>query len=637
MNTTGWPGLAFCTTLILVSSFRSPAFSQEPPVKAFLEAAKAGNIDAVNAALKAGVDVNVKTNGDWTALHAAAERGHAHMVKRLVEAGAKANVKESMGATPLHWAAVRGPREAVDILIRAGADVNAWCVQMDTPLGAAAAAGEVGIAEALLDAKADVNGGQQMPPLALAAKYGQADMIRLLVKRGADLNETRYPLLHWAGKPNAAKALLEAGAKVDARDSKGATALHLTSGAWIPSAETVKILIEAKADVHARDQKGSTPLHEAIKQKQFDIAKVLVAAGAEVEAKDQRGNTPLSLAEQAGPDFAALLKGAGAKEDGRPELLKAVEAKDLKQVKALLQGGADAKVKGPAGTTPVHAASASGEKEILAELIRAGAAVDELNEKGLRPLHVAANGAVAEQLIAAGAAVNPKAGDPSHVSPVYVAAVEGRAEVVRTLIQHKVDLRQPERIDLLAWAAYAGRVEVVEVLLEAGLPPNPKNPDRSESALHVAAQGGIADMESPKHVTVEDRLKIARLLLDKGADVNAGTQVGYFFDCTPLMGAATSGSVELAKLLLDKGARINAASSSGMFQGSTALHGAAEAGHADVVKLLLERKADVNALTGKGHFKGVKSPLDLSSRPAVQKLLVEADGKSAAELQAQKK
>lgn len=144
-------------------------------------------------------------------------------------------------------------------------------------------------------------------------------------------------------------------------------------------------------------------------------------------------------------------------------------------------------------------------------------------------------------------------------------------------------------------------------------------------------------MESPKHVTIEDRLKIARLLLDKGADVNAGTQVGYFFDCTPLMGAATSGSVELARLLLDKGALINAASSSGAFEGQTALHGAAEAGHPEVVKLLLVHKADVNALTGKGHFKGPKSPLDLCDKPAVQKLITEAGGKTAAELGAVKK
>lgn len=466
-------------SLALVLSLIPAVTAQDTPLTALLEAAREGNLEGVNAALKAGADVNGKAGSGWTALHAAAERGHAHVIKRLVEAGGKANVQESLGVTPLHWAAVRGPREAVEMLIRAGAEVNAWCVQMDTPLGAAAAAGKIDIAEALLDAKADVNGGKGMPPLALAAKYGQPDMIRLLVKRGADLNETRYPLLHWAGKPEAAKALLAAGAKVDARDAKGATALHLTSGAWTPSAETVKILIEAKADVRARDEKGSTPLHEAIKQRKLDIVTVLLAAGAEVEAKDQRGNTPLSLAEEAGPDFVALLKTAGAKEDGRPALQKAVEAKDLKQVKSLLQGGADPKAKGPASTTTTHAAAAIGEKEILAELILAGAAVDELNEVGLRPLHVAANGAVAEQLIVAGAAVNPKAGDQPHTSPVYVAAVEGRADVVRALIRHKVDLRQPERIDLLAWTAFAGRVDVVEVLLEAGLPPNPKNAARS--------------------------------------------------------------------------------------------------------------------------------------------------------------
>jgi ankyrin repeat protein len=47
---------------------------------------------------------------------------------------------------------------------------------------------------------------------------------------------------------------------------------------------------------------------------------------------------------------------------------------------------------------------------------------------------------------------------------------------------------------------------------------------------------------------------IARLLLDKGAEVNAN----YKYRMTPLLEAASNGHEAIARLLLDKGAEINA-------------------------------------------------------------------------------
>ncbi len=611
-----------------------PATADDPSskAKALIDAAHRGDVDAVDAALKAGVDVNATVDDKWSALHAAAERSRVDVIKRLIKSGANAKAKNHLDVTPLHWAAIRGPREAVKALIDAGADVNVECVQYDTPLGAAAGAGNIETSQELITAGADVNGGKWMTPLTLATRRSQVPMIRLLIKHGARVNDPKNPALLWVSKPEAAKALLDAGADLNIRDAKGQTALHLPHGHWVPNAETAKVLIDAKADVNANSMDGSTPLHAAIRHRDIGIVNHLLRAGANLDAKDKQGNTPLSLAKQAGESFTAALTAAGAKSDGRTDLLRAVDAGDLNRVKSLIRDRADVNETGPGRSSAVHLASKSGHGEILTELIHAGAKVDERDESGLRPLHYAANAAVADELIKAGAKVNESNGRRASASPLNHAALEGRADVVKVLIAHKADVTSGEAPGPLIGATFAGRDRVVEVLLDAGVTANEETAVKHESALHVAAGGGFADMGCPEHVTAEIRLKIAKLLIEKGADVNAKADVGYFVDSTPLHAAAGSGHLEILKLLLDKGAAVDAASPRGLSAGYTAIHKAAEHGHEAAVQLLIERKADVNALTSKENFRGVRTPLDLAKDQKVRALLIKHGAKSGEEL-----
>ena len=44
--------------------------------------------------IKAGADVNLKDNMEWTALFGAARNGHTEIVKMLIKAGAKVNPKD---------------------------------------------------------------------------------------------------------------------------------------------------------------------------------------------------------------------------------------------------------------------------------------------------------------------------------------------------------------------------------------------------------------------------------------------------------------------------------------------------------------------------------------------------------------
>jgi ankyrin repeat protein len=86
------------------------------------------------------VDVDVRDDGDQTALNWAAEKGEEEVVRLLLETGrVDINAREVSGRTPLHWAAWKGHEGVTNMLLEnREVDVNARDKDDRTPLSWAA-------------------------------------------------------------------------------------------------------------------------------------------------------------------------------------------------------------------------------------------------------------------------------------------------------------------------------------------------------------------------------------------------------------------------------------------------------------------------------------------------------------------
>jgi ankyrin repeat protein len=163
--------------------------------------------------------------GCTPSLHRAVRDGDADKVKKLLDAGADVDVRESskdrLQYTPLHWAANNGDLEIAKILIFRGANLDAEDPTYSTPLYLAAEQGHPKVVEFLISKGAEVNvksNAWGYTPLHRAA-WGPVAMRKHLGGRTvgeAELNENYLEIVG---------ILLKKGAKVNARDNDGKTAL----------------------------------------------------------------------------------------------------------------------------------------------------------------------------------------------------------------------------------------------------------------------------------------------------------------------------------------------------------------------------------------------------------------------------
>ena len=231
-----------------------------------------GCLEAIKACLAAGAEVDATREDDghvnwWTALVHAARGGHEAVFNALVEAGAEALAHGEDDT--LTWVCRGHPTPGiVRRLVEAGADVSAWGLRGRPAIFCAAYYGNVAVMETLEELGADVAGIDSRGVTAMS-RSPTGEVVRWLAARGVSIQGGegyQAPLLNViiSGRVDPISALIELGADVNHRGSKGRVPLHWSVHCFLEgrsAAEATRLLLAAGADVHAVDEDGMTPLH----------------------------------------------------------------------------------------------------------------------------------------------------------------------------------------------------------------------------------------------------------------------------------------------------------------------------------------------------------------------------------------
>lgn len=159
-------------------------------------------------------------------------------------------------------------------------------------------------------------------PVMLAVKGRHLDCALLLLDSGGNPNQrTRvyWTALHEAGMKDFAEfiePLVTAGARIDAQDGRGASALFVA--AQFKSGAAVKRLLACGASVNLADYDGVTPLMAAVGTENETIVSVLLAAGADPGLTNRAGQSALDMAQAAGWAAGKRVLAQPASPQGQP-------------------------------------------------------------------------------------------------------------------------------------------------------------------------------------------------------------------------------------------------------------------------------------------------------------------------------
>ena len=299
---------------------------------ALMWAAAEGHAHIVPTMLSYGADVTARSNAGWSAMLFAAREGEIDVVQTLLEAGGDVEdalpvveetrrggssaERSATGLNALLLAAANAHYELASLLVDRGADVNVasrgWtALHQVSWVRKAGVAGSnnpapkgsgnvtsLDFVRKIVDAGADVNARVTVRPPAgitrlnfiggtpflLAARTGDADLMRLLVELGAD------PLA--ANEDNTTPIMVAAGV--------GTSSPGEDPGTQPEVLEAVQLALALGGNLNDVDDNGETVVHGAAYKHLPEVVSYLVEAGADVNIWNQpnaKGWTPLQIVE----------------------------------------------------------------------------------------------------------------------------------------------------------------------------------------------------------------------------------------------------------------------------------------------------------------------------------------------------
>lgn len=296
------------------------------------------NIESVRILLNSGVDPNAKKDGVYTPLCSAIRDDRGDIVTLLLANGADPNLPAS--EYPCFKCVTHHRSKYLPQVVAAGGDPH-------EPRGIVEKAVKHNNPDALiylLDYGVDVNAKspEGYTPLTTAIREDRADMVDLLLARGADpaIRGQDWPLCMAVKRPNILKKLLPAVS--NPKNFKGVVEMAVCAN----QLESIRLLLNAGFSVEDKNGGVFSPLTSAIREGHKHIVRYLIdEAGADVNAPGEHLPIIKSIRRMRGDDteILELLLARGADINlmyrGWNAVLQAVENGDAHVLRILVEKG----------------------------------------------------------------------------------------------------------------------------------------------------------------------------------------------------------------------------------------------------------------------------------------------------------
>lgn len=501
-----------------------------------MHAAEGNAVDVIKVLINLGFDINAINDKGNTALHCAAAYGQGNAIRELLKAKAKANIKNLFEQIPLHLAANTSCLLANELLANKTdlmiPDDNDW-----TSLHRAAYYNQAEVIKLFLTKGADINIRTKImnsTPLHLACQSGSLKAVIALVENKADLNVTKFgditttPLIKAVGENQIAivKFLISKGAEVHRgtvdlaignsqfkmltvllqQMSEAVKNEMLVSAILNEELEKIKILISCGVNIYSANEEVN-PMLSAILKRSIPVLDLLIESGGNLFSKDSCGSTLLHTAAHS--SITEIVLGERYSKSTEGNIVE--EKKTIDLVKYLIKKGLNVNDVNNKGNTPLHFAAKqySNNLKLYEELINNGALLNIQNLEGLTPLHYTCfiKNLPVQDLLSDTNNINIYNSDG--LTPLHTAVQNDQSEAVELLIKKGADVniktRDGNEVTPLHFAVNLGYLECVRVLINNKADINMKD---GNNTLPIS------------HSIVHERSEVLKYLLEQKAIVD---------------------------------------------------------------------------------------------------------------------
>jgi len=291
--------------------------------------------------------------------------GDVHLIKEYLESGGNPDLNER-GTTLLMEASYFKQIDIVDMLIKSGASINSKNQDQLTALHYS------------LQYPANI------PPMVIRGNFTsfkpfplpsddpelQMEIVKKLLDAGGEIN----PLKKTGNITQGELYLFK-------------TPLQLAVELKRP--EIVKLLLEKGANPNDTDYFNASPLIDAVNKGNLEIIQSLLGHGADINVQQRLGSTPLDRALSSAGNEIEMYKYTAEKEDGGIDerKLKEMEDKWFNIVECLAKGGANLEIEDDDGRTCIFSAICSGQSTLIEYLIKSGINLKHKDKNGTTVLH----------------------------------------------------------------------------------------------------------------------------------------------------------------------------------------------------------------------------------------------------------